>query len=114
MLRERLITAAVLLLILAVLLSLKQSVYFATFCVIASGLTLAEWWRISLPERFKLPAYGLAAILTLVTIYFSFAMVTRGDEGAVATQFTDTGLIRLTLILSVISSFIWFFIVPLF
>ena len=112
MLRERLITAAVLLLILAVLLSLKQSVYFAIFCVIASGLTLAEWWRISLPERFKLPAYGLAAILTIVTIYFSFAMVTRGDEGAVATQFTDTGLIRLTLILSVISSFIWFFIVP--
>lgn len=112
MLRERLITAAVLLLILAVLLSLKQSVYFAIFCVIASGLTLAEWWRISLPDRFKYPAYGVAAVLTIIIIYVSFNLVTRGDEGVAAAQFTDNSLIQLTLVLASISSVIWLFIVP--
>lgn len=112
MLRERLITAVVLLIILAVLLSLQQSVYFAIFCVIASGLTLAEWWRISLPDRFKSVAYLAAALLTIIAIYFSFSAVTRGDEGAIAAQFSDTGMIKLTLYLSLISSFIWFFIVP--
>ncbi|MDO5667305.1 MAG: phosphatidate cytidylyltransferase [Alcaligenaceae bacterium] len=112
MLRERLITAAVLLLILALLLSLKQSVYFAVFCVIASGLTLAEWWRISLPEHLKAPAYGVAAVLTIIIVYFSFNLVTRGDDGAVAAQFTDNGMIQLTLILTAISSVVWLFIIP--
>lgn len=112
MLRERLITAVVLLLILAVLLSLKQSVYFAIFCVIASGLTLAEWWRISLASRFKVPAYAIAGLLTIMVIYFSFNLLTRGDEGAATEQFTDNWLIQLTLILSSISGFIWLFIVP--
>ena len=112
MLRERLITAVVLLLILVVLLSLQQSVYFAIFCVIASGLTLAEWWRISLDKRFTSLAFGTAAVLTIIAVLFSFGMVTRGDEGVVSSQFSDSGLIHFNLFLTSISSVIWFLIIP--
>ncbi|SUA51379.1 Phosphatidate cytidylyltransferase [Oligella ureolytica] len=112
MLRERLMTAVVLLVILAVLLSLQQSVYFAIFCVIASGLTLAEWWRVCLDGRFKPLAFGVAAILTIIVIIFSFSLVTRGDEGMASTQLTDTSLVRFNLWLSIISSAIWLFVIP--
>ncbi|QPT40188.1 Phosphatidate cytidylyltransferase [Oligella ureolytica] len=112
MLRERLMTAVVLLVILAVLLSLQQSVYFAIFCVIASGLTLAEWWRVCLDGRFKRLAFGVATILTIVVIIFSFSLVTRGDEGMASTQLTDTSLVRFNLWLSIISSAIWLFVIP--
>ena len=77
MLRERLITAVVLVSILVLLLSLQQSVYFAIFCVIASGLTLAEWWRISLDKRFTKVAFAVAGVLTVTVIYLSFNLVTR-------------------------------------
>lgn len=112
MLRERLITAVVLLLILAVLLSLQQSVYFAVFCVIASGLTLAEWWRISLDKRFTRLAFSLAAVLTIVAVVFSFSLVTRGDEGVISSQLSDTVLIRFNLFLTIVSSLVWLFIIP--
>lgn len=113
MLRERLITAVVLVSILVLLLSLQQSVYFAIFCVIASGLTLAEWWRISLDKRFTKVAFAVAGVLTVTVIYLSFNLVTRGEDGVVSSQFGDTGLIRLNLFLCIISSAIWFFIIPL-
>ena len=112
MLRERLITAIVLVLMLVVLLSLQQSVYFAVFCVIGSGLTLAEWWRISLDTRFTRTAYALAAALTVIVVYLSFSLVTRGDGDVVSSQFSDTWLIRLNLLLCIISSVVWFFIIP--
>ncbi len=113
MLRERLITAVVLVLILMFLLSLRQSVYFAIFCVIASGLTLAEWWRISLDKRFTKIAFMTTGALTAIVVYLSFSLVTRGEYGVVNSEFADTGLIRLNLFLCIISSVIWLFIIPL-
>lgn len=113
MLRERLITAVVLVLVLVVLLSLQQSVYFAVFCVIASGITLAEWWRTSLDKHFTNIAFAVAAALTVAFVFLSFSLVTRGDDGASAMQFSDTGLVRLNLLLCTISSLVWFFVIPL-
>lgn len=112
MLRERLITAVVLLLILIVLLSLQQSVYFAIFCVIASGLTLGEWWRISMTERFKMPAYLIAALLTAIVIYISIALAAKVSSTPSSTLLADNSLIHFNLLLSIVSSVIWLFVVP--
>lgn len=109
MLRERLITAVVLLLILAVLLALEQSVYFAIFCVIASGLTLAEWWRISMDTRYQMAAYAVAAGLTLLAIYVTLKLPTGVADSA---PLTASLLFQLGFIFSVISAFIWLVIVP--
>ncbi len=109
MLRERLITAVVLLLILAVLLALEQSVYFAIFCVIASGLTLAEWWRISMDTRYQMAAYAVAAGLTLLAIYVTLKLPTSAADSA---PLTASLLFQLGFIFSVISAFIWLVIVP--
>lgn len=112
MLRERLITAVVLLIILAVLLSLEQSVYFAVFCVIASGITLAEWWRISLDRRYQAPGFVTAAVLTLVAIYFTFNLPSHRADGSSIAHLSDGTLFQLSFIFSAISAFIWLFIVP--
>lgn len=109
MLRERLITAVVLLLILAVLLALEQSVYFAIFCVIASGLTLAEWWRISMDTRYQMAAYAVAAGLTLLATYVTLKLPTSAADSA---PLTASLLFQLGFIFSVISAFIWLVIVP--
>lgn len=109
MLRERLITAVVLLLILAVLLALEQSVYFAIFCVIASGLTLAEWWRISMDTRYQMAAYAVAAGLTLLAIYVTLKLPTGVADSA---PLTASLLFELGFFFSAISAFIWLVIVP--
>lgn len=114
MLRERLITAAVLLAILAILLSLRQTVYFSIFCVILSGLTMAEWWRISLDKRFKASAYAVAALLTIIGIYFSINLGSTDDIKDISYQFSNSFLIHFNLFLATISSLTWFFIVPAF
>ena len=109
MLRERLITAVVLLLILAVLLALEESVYFAIFCVVASGITLAEWWRISMDVRYQMAAYAVAAGLTLLAIYVTFQLPTGVADSA---PLTASLLFQLGFIFSAISAFIWLVIVP--
>lgn len=112
MLRERLITAAVLVVILIVLLSLEQRIYFALFCVLASGITLAEWWRISMnPSHTKL-GYAVAALMTLgvgVTLYSMLSALPAANS---AVQLASDPLLNPTLIFAILSTVVWLFVVP--
>lgn len=123
MLIPRIITAVVLLAILAVLLSLKDSFYFATFVSLASAGALFEWLRISLnhPHKSLLAAViGIVGFAVFVGLY-SLLLPSEGSHIVLALSHPvefqanpwATVAFATLITISFFVSFVWIFIVPM-
>ncbi|MCQ9328781.1 phosphatidate cytidylyltransferase [Pelistega suis] len=124
MLIPRIITAVVLLAILAVLISLSNPVYFAVFISLASALTIFEWLRISLNGTNKQSVAAIIATVGFATFLACYFLMMPGegeDNILVAlskpTVFQanpwSTVVFSLLIMLQFFVSFVWIFIVPM-
>lgn len=123
MLIPRIITAVVLLSILALLFSLDNPIYFATFVSLASALTLFEWLRISLNGKSKsliATAIGLIGFAVFMGIY-ALLLPSEGSHIVLALSHPvefqanpwATVVFSALIMLSFFVSFAWIFIVPM-
>lgn len=123
MLIPRIITAVVLLAILAVLVSLSNPVYFTWFISVASALTVFEWLRISLNGSSKntVAAFVAAVCFAAFIGCYYLLMPGEGDNIIVAlskpTVFQAnpwaTVVFSILIMLQFFVSFVWLFIVPM-
>ncbi|WP_201289330.1 phosphatidate cytidylyltransferase [Pelistega ratti] len=123
MLIPRVITAIVLLVILAILLSLSNPFYFAIFLSVASALTIFEWLRISLPTSKKGLKAALVAIVSFIAFMslYSLFIPLNGDElAAIPDRLSlfyanpwKLSIFSLLMVLTFFLSFIWLLIIPI-
>lgn len=88
MLIPRIITAVVLLAVLAILFTLDQQIYFVTFVGIASALALFEWLRISLNTQHKVWIAAGISILSFVLFVGISSLLLQGDGNKIVLALT--------------------------
>ncbi len=124
MLIPRIITAVVLLAILAVLISLSNPVYFAVFISLASALTIFEWLRISLNGTNKQSVAAIIATVGFATFLACYFLMMPGEgEDNILVALSkpmvfqanpwSTVVFSLLIMLQFFVSFVWIFIVPM-
>lgn len=123
MLIPRIITAVVLLTILAVLISLNNPVYFATFISLASALTIFEWLRISLNGSSKQVIAGVVAAISFLLFVACYYLMMPGDGDNITVALSkptifeanpwSTVVFSILIMLQFFVSFVWIFIVPM-
>lgn len=122
MLIPRIITAVVLLTILAVLISLNNPIYFAVFISLASTLTIFEWLRISLNGVTKQTIAAVVAVVSFIAFLACYFLMMPGEDNILIalskpTVFQanpwSTAIFSLLIMLQFFVSFVWIFIVPM-
>ncbi|MDY3330803.1 MAG: phosphatidate cytidylyltransferase [Pelistega sp.] len=123
MLIPRIITAVVLLAILAVLVSLSNPLYFAVFISAASALTVFEWLRISLNSSSKSLIAGVVAAVSFVAFIACYYLLLPGEGDNILIALSkptvfqanpwSTVVFSTLIMLQFFVSFVWIFIVPM-
>lgn len=123
MLITRVITAVVLLLILAVLISLSDPLYFVLFISLASATLAYEWLRMTLPSKAKEPIAAVIGIGMFILFVLAYWLFMSGEQNNIVTMLHHplalnsspwaTAVFATFIMLQFFISFIWIFLIPM-
>ncbi len=123
MLITRVITAVVLLLILAVLISLSDPLYFVLFISLASATLAYEWLRMTLPSKAKEPIAAVIGIGMFILFVLAYWLFMSGEQNNIVTMLHQplalnsspwaTAVFATFIMLQFFISFIWIFLIPM-
>lgn len=123
MLITRVITAVVLLAILALLVSLSDPLYFTLFISLASATLAYEWLRMTLPGKAKEPVAAIIGMVMFVMFVLIYWLFMSGDQDNIVTMLHEplalnaspwaTAIFATFIMLQFFISFIWIFLIPM-
>lgn len=123
MLITRVITAVVLLLILAVLISLSDPLYFVLFISLASATLAYEWLRMTWPSKAKEPIAAVIGIVMFIVFVLTYWLFMSGEQNNIVTMLHQplalnsspwaTTVFATFIMLQFFISFIWIFLIPM-
>ena len=86
MLITRIITAVILLLVLAVLVSLSDPLYFVLFISLASAILAYEWLRMTWPSKAKEPIAAVIGIVLFIAFVLVYWLFMSGEQNNIVTM----------------------------
>lgn len=123
MLLPRIITAVVLLAVLALLVTLSDPLYFTLFISLASSLLAYEWLRMTWPSKAKEPIAAVVGIVMFISFVLIYWLFMSGEQNNIVTMLHEplalsaspwaTAIFAMFIMLQFFVSFIWIFLIPM-